>query len=365
MIDLKTISPLPTMGFIFVGDPHIWSHKPGRRKDNYLSSICDKLRQIAHISNERCLWPVILGDLFHQAQDNDLYMLSEVTRIFNMFLRKPIVLVGNHDLTENTLTPGTALELFHSSGQILTLLDNGPFAVIDIVKSLDAGATKERVLIGGTPYGQDIPISLAPWFKGTTHTAIQKKAQCQKIVWITHDDLAFDSNYPGATQLKPIIGCDLAVNGHMHKTQKPIQMGETSWHNPGNISRLSVDLINQDVAVWAWNPWSSLVLAGNDLEAISLEKIPLIAPKGEEIMSLEGRIAKSIITKNDDQAVARSRFVEELRKDQQIARTDEATFLRETLDLELDTEDTPAHVAVIINDLFEKAVRQHQLSKKD
>lgn len=360
MIDLKTISNLPTTGFLFVGDPHIWSHKPGRRKDNYLESICSKLKQIALISNEKNLWPVILGDLFHQAQDNNLYMLSEVTRIFNMFLRKPIVLVGNHDLTENKLTPGTALELFHSSGQILTVLDNAPFAFIDLVDEKDLSKTTERVILGGTPYGEDIPISLAPWFKGTTHDAIKKKAKCDTIIWITHDDLSFDSNYPNAKQLKPILGCDLAVNGHMHRTQKPLRVGNTSWHNPGNISRISVDLIRQDVAVWVWKPALEEETGANDLPVIPLVKICLDVPDGASIISLEGRIASEHQDTLDKKDSGRSRFVEQLRKDQQVVRTDEAHFLRESLDREFEEKSTPEHVVRIVNNLFSQAVSQHQ-----
>lgn len=375
MLKLHEYNPLPHKGLLFVGDPHVWSFKPGRRRDNYLEAICYKLEQIAEISNTRGLWTVILGDLFHHAQDNDLAMISRLTRIFSMFDRKPIVLVGNHDLTEHFLTPGTTLDVFHSSGQILTIVENGPFAEMIMKNGSDGKKEKEhRVIIGGTPYGEDVPKSLSPWFGGTTHASIKKKAGADTVVWITHDDFAFDQSYPNAKELKPILGCDIAVNGHMHRKQRPLRQGETSWYNPGNISRLTVDLLDQDVAVWAWAPDMGEEPSGNDLLVPKLEKITLKAQEAHTVMSLEGRIAQHSKTQlkspgnnnesdNDNAAATSSRFVEQLKNEQNVEKTDEAVFLREALDSAFTEKETPEHVVTIINSLFQKAVREHQEKK--
>lgn len=357
LLHLNDLTSLSFKGLLFVGDPHVWSHKPGRRRDNYLNTICNKLEQIVEICNRRQLVPVILGDLFHHAQDNDLMMISRMTRIFSQFHCTPIVLVGNHDLTETELTEGTTLDVFHSSGQILTIIQNGPFACVDL--QTDGGV--HRVVLGGTPYGQTVPTSLVGWYKTTNdHDSIKKKAKADTVVWITHDDFAFDNSYPNALPLKPILGVDLAVNGHMHRTQKPVRAGETSWHNPGNISRISVDLIDQEVAVWAWEPHLGHTQASNDLPVMALEKILLKHEKGTDIMSLEGRNAKHAEA-TTEKATTTSRFVEELKKEQHVVeKTDEGVYLRETLDAEFELMETPKHIRHIVDQLFQEALEQHR-----
>lgn len=356
MIDLNALCPSPTHGLLFVGDPHVWSLKPGRRRDDYFATICDKLEQIAHISNDRNLWVVCLGDLFHQAQDNNLDMISRLTRVFSLYKRKPIVLVGNHDLTETTLTPGTTLDVFHASGQILAMVDNGPFATLNI----DTPEGVHRLVLGGTPYGQDIPVSLAQWFKGTTHESIKKKAKADTIAWITHEDLAFDNSYPNAVALRPIVGVDIAVNGHMHRMQKPVKMGQTSWYNPGNIARISIDLADQVVAVWAWEPTKKTMPSSNDLDVVYLEQIPLKVQEGKVVLSLEGHIAKKEKVEHLVEATTTSRFVEQLKQDQHVERTDEGVVLRETLNEDYATHEVPEHISLITDELFKQALMQHQ-----
>ena len=73
-------------------------------------------------------------------------------------------------------------------------------------------------------------------------------------ILITHHDLAFGSSYPGAAPLKEIKGVDMLVNGHMHKTTPSVTMGQTTLHNPGNINRLSLDVMDHQEAVWSWTP---------------------------------------------------------------------------------------------------------------
>ena len=75
--------------------------------------------------------------------------------------------------------------------------------------------------------------------------------------WFTHHDIAFDGGYPGAVPPFAVEGCDVLINGHIHKTQKAIMAGRTRWLNPGNITRQSVDLRGPRSA--CLDPWMRAV----------------------------------------------------------------------------------------------------------
>ena len=86
-----------TQGILFIGDPHLWSFKPGRRRDaSFRDTVLGKIAQAAEISNRLNLWPIFLGDLFHAPDDNDVSTLVGLVRVLGTFDRKPVTLEGNH-----------------------------------------------------------------------------------------------------------------------------------------------------------------------------------------------------------------------------------------------------------------------------
>lgn len=220
-------------GILFIGDPHVSSRRPGRRKDDYLSSVLGKLSEAAALCKEYRLLPVILGDLFNRNDDNDLRMLNRLVRVLQEFPTAPWVLEGNHDKEQTVLSEADALVLLASTG---------------VVRVLDRAGVEVEVPVSGQgvcrlvafPYGSELP------------DAIERKADW--TIAVTHHDLAFGNPYPGAQPLKPIQNIDFVVNGHMHDTKKPERRGGTWWHNPGNIEPLSVDLADHVPRVWCWRP---------------------------------------------------------------------------------------------------------------
>lgn len=366
--------PRPCQGLLFIGDPHVWSRRPGRRRDtNYMDTILGKLDWIAQEANARDLWPVILGDLLHEANDSSLVLISRLMAVLQRFDRVPLTMVGNHDLIETTLTEGTVLHVLATAGVINAMTQNAPHALIDIARP--DGSTA-RVLIGGTPYGQVVPVSLAPWVKGvgptTDHPVLQHALGVDNAVWLTHEDLAFDSSYPNAMELHPILGVDLAVNGHMHRAQKPVPTGATVWHNPGNINRLTIDLIDQTPRVWWWQPGDETrAVAADGTQVPALHPLDIPHVPGPHILSLEGTIAAA----HADQAAlladegpaddapeaaqAASQFVELMRSDTHVARSDDGVFLRASVDEEIVQRQAPAPVARIVRRLLDKALNQH------
>lgn len=231
---LDAFSPV---GFLFIGDPHVCSTRIGRRKDDYTSSVLDKLDQAAALCAELRLLPIITGDLLHRNDDSEIRMLNRFTRTLKRFPVPPIVLEGNHDRGRTKLSDDDVLQLLAENG-LVRLTGEGEVEVFDL-----AGSVKPTRL-WACPYGAEIPTSL-PSFDGAT-------------VMLTHHDMAFGSAYPGAAPLTSVTNCDMVVNGHMHDTKESVYVGATWWHNPGNIEPLSVDLASHVPSVWSWVPGQSV-----------------------------------------------------------------------------------------------------------
>lgn len=218
-------------GFLFIGDPHVTSKRPGRRKDDFIASVLGKLAVAAEIAQREGLLPVILGDLFHRAGENHWPTISRLTTVLQQFHVVPVCLGGNHDKGETQLSEVDALAYLHQVG-VLRVVDG------ECQEVLTLQTPRGRIALWAAPYGAALPTSI--------------ESDADQVVLITHHDLAFEGCYPGATELYEIAGCDLVVNGHMHKTAPSVRKGQTHWHCPGNIEPLSVDCIDHVPAVWAW-----------------------------------------------------------------------------------------------------------------
>lgn len=294
-------------GFLFIGDPHVSSKRIGRRKDDYLGSVLGKLSQCAALAAKLQLIPVILGDLFHRNDDSNLSMLNRLMRVLQEFPCTPIVLEGNHDKEQSTLTASDALDLLQLAGVVKVA--SRP----ELIQEFCFDGRSVR--LWACPYGSDVPDQL-PAFAGVT-------------VMLTHHDLAFGSAYPGSKPLKPVEGCDMVVNGHMHDTKKSVLQGQTWWHNPGNIEPLSIDLAGHVPQAWAWFADSSV----DKLEGHALDHgVDLFDLTGVQVEATDGLIAVEQF-----KPVA-SEFAQLLsaQTSMDAARTDDATILLEDLNDALD-----------------------------
>lgn len=215
-------------GIQFIGDPHVSSRRPGRRKEGYTESVLAKLERCAELSREHRWVSVITGDLFHTSRDSDLAMLSRLIQVLRSFYAPVRVLTGNHDLSRDALSDADALSLLFLAGAAVPLTD----------ETVEIGSDTVRIL--GVDYGTPIP------------DRIESYGTAAVTCLVTHHDLAFGSAYPGALPLKSIAGVDFVVNGHMHATKPAQLVGSTWWHNPGNIEPLSIDLRAHLPACWVW-----------------------------------------------------------------------------------------------------------------
>lgn len=226
-----------------IGDPHVSSKRPGRRRAGYTEGLLEKLEACARLSKERKAFTVITGDLFHRNDENDLATLTKLARVFKKFYATVTVYEGNHDKMTESIVDGDALMLLAETGSLRVVSTNGPF---------------ERLQIAGC----DVQLFCAQ-FGSELPTRLQSDSQVN--ILFTHHDLAFEGAYPGAKDLAPIRGCDLLINGHMHKTTPPVTLESTTFWNPGNIEPLSIDLEDHVPKTWFWVPSNPKFLEGVEL----------------------------------------------------------------------------------------------------
>lgn len=291
-------------GFLFIGDTHL-AVRPGRRIDDYASAILNKLSQAARIAKERRLYPVCLGDLFNRAKENDLQLLSRCISVLREFEVPMLVLAGSHDRTESWFTDKDAAQLLASTG------------VIELVEQpghvLTLACAAGDVALWATPAGVPVPHSVP-------------SAPGSRNIMITHHDFDFRGPYPGCHELHEIEGCDLLVNGHMHTPAPMVLRGRTACHNPGSLSRVSVDLKKHKPVVSAWTP----------AHGLSLEAIPVDFAEhvfdltGKEVYAADPKALKAELPKG----LRLSSFASKLRGADELeaGRTDDGAVMVEELE---------------------------------
>lgn len=223
---------------LIIGDPHASSKPIGRRKANYTWSVLNKLEQAAAVARKHNAFTVITGDLLHTNDDNDLTFLNRLSRSLQLFPGVH-VLMGNHDKLRGRdgLSDVDALSL------LLKMRD-----VFELERQVIT-VQGQSVHLEPCPYGHAIP-------QRVERALGPDGAAARHCLLFTHHDLAFGGAYPGSAPLHPIEGVDCVVNGHMHDTKPSVKLGDTVWHNPGNIEPVSIDLAAHRPAVWLWTPKS-------------------------------------------------------------------------------------------------------------
>lgn len=243
-------------GLLFVGDPHLWSLSPGTRIDvdmSFAEVVLDKINQAIDIALEHNLFLVFLGDLFDDDEEKDNLILVKLMKLLKRLPEPPVTILGNHEKKEIKLTDDVALSVIKEAG------------LIDVIEKTEVYAkfefkNKQVVYLGGTPYGMPIPVDIKPYLKK------KDNEENSDVIWITHHDLAFGEDYPGAQQLREVQNCFMLVNGHNHVTKNPMQIGMTKCFNPGNITRMTTADVNHIPRVWQWLPELKNELISYDLK---------------------------------------------------------------------------------------------------
>ena len=209
-------------GLFLVADPHLADNPPGQRLAGYLDQIMSKLGACLDRADELGMVPVLLGDLFHWPRDNSNKMLVELIRLFGGRSgdAQVRVLVGNHDKYQSRFTDDVSLAVLETAGVIRLMKEDGPQFVLDTPEG--------PVLVCASPDGSPLP-------KGYD----REEGDPDTVVWLTHHNIQFPEFIERAYSIKELPGIDWLINGHIHRPQPTVTKGQTTWANPGNITRLT------------------------------------------------------------------------------------------------------------------------------
>lgn len=317
-------------GFLFIGDVHITSRRPGRRLDDYASACLAKLEQASSIAKERNLYPICLGDLFHRSSENDIGLLSRLMAVLRQFNEPLLVLAGSHDRAETWFTEKDAANLLADSGALNLVQDPG--------KVLSLSCRGQSVDLFATPAGCLVPESV--------------ESEADHAIMITHHDFDFNGMYPGAHELKEIMNCQLLVNGHMHHPTPSVMKGSTACHNPGSLTRPSVDLKNHKPVVSVWTPAHGLSLESVELNIVS----DVFDMTGKEVFAAEPRELKASLPKG----LRLSSFASKLRQaeDLEANRTEDGSILVEELETYFKLFESPDNLKRYLTGLVAEVVEE-------
>lgn len=315
-------------GLLFIGDPHLSSRKPGRRKDDdFPAVVLGKIEHLVEVANRERYLPVFLGDMYDSPVEADEEVKTRLTRVLKKSWTVPVCNVGNHDIRNAVLTDGDSLAYLAESGVVRACARSGP------VETVTMGGKK--VGLGATPYGQSFPLDARPHFPDV-----------DAVVWITHHDIAFADPYPGSAAPQAIAGCKLVVNGHMHLAKPFVKVGGTVWFNPGNITRQAIDAIDHEPAAW-------VLLASGALEKVGI-------PHEKAVFDLTGKLV-SAISPGEDPRKSEGRdseFVSLLQADDSMDmdRSDDGSILMEEISAKFAADGTEPDVRSVIESLHREAV---------
>lgn len=316
-------------GFLFIGDPHLDSKRPGRRLDeDFTKTVLKKIEFCIDQASDKNLIPVLLGDLF----DRNVVpkrVENQVARILARSKHLPIANVGNHDKKDRLLNDDDSLMSFAISGAMHVCLDAGPIGIFEI--------EGQRIGLGASPYDQPIPTDVTMYFPDV-----------DMVIWITHHDLAFESPYPGSEPLIEIKGCRLAINGHMHLAKPPVAVGGTTWFNPGNITRQFLDAIDHEPAVYEFSTKGKLS--------------KIVVPHEKLIFDLTGKLIDPVSPGEQKEGSESglgqdSAFVDILKAEESLdmKRTDDGSVAREEVEAKFKKDSTPPEIQTLVLELLNKA----------
>ncbi|WP_285906013.1 metallophosphoesterase family protein [Pseudodesulfovibrio pelocollis] len=234
-----SVETIRANGLFLVADPHLADLPPGQRLDGYLEQIMSKLGACLDRARDLGMVPVVLGDLFHRPRDNSNKMLVELIRLFGSRTGSDRVwaLVGNHDKYQSRFTEDLTIAVLEAAGALRLMKEEGPQFILET----DTGA----VLVGASPDGSPLP-------RGYERAPDGPSA----VVWLTHHNIRFPEFEDLAYAIRELPGIDWLINGHIHRPQPTVRAGQTTWANPGNITRLTFSRrsLERQPAAAIWTP---------------------------------------------------------------------------------------------------------------
>lgn len=274
-------------GILVVGDAHITSKKPSKRKEkNWMDVTLNKIKQIVEIAKKEDYIIVFLGDVFDTPVEESEILKTQFIRILSQAPHTSYTNVGNHDIASDILSDGDTLAMLSEIDKPLCAMRN----------NMDGGVfllNGHRIGLGFTPYGMPIPNDVTHLFDNV-----------ENVLWFTHHDVVFDGKkYPHMIQPFEIKGCDAVFNGHIHDKKDFIQVGETCWMNYGSLTRMSIDCAQHQPVVVAVNPEAGGLIEYNiehNIDAFDLTIRQIGDKKEDYFESKMGKISELIQSRKNN-----------------------------------------------------------------
>ncbi len=211
-------------GLLVIGDPHVEGRTPGFRTDDFPKAILKKLQWCLEHARKNKLLPVFLGDLFDKPRDNPTWLIGE---LIELLMPWPAVgIYGNHDCADTELDENDSLSI---------LIKSGCFQLVSKDNFWSELIEGHRVVVAGSSYRHDIP----QFFDLDKVPKDSMFEEPPTVVWLAHHDIDIGNYQNGKFGPHEMINVDLLINGHIHRPANPVKKGQTTWMNPGNISRRS------------------------------------------------------------------------------------------------------------------------------
>lgn len=216
--------------FGFYTDCHFTNHHI--RNDNYKQTILNKLRSIyrqAKLQNFDFM--TFGGDFFHTHKVLDIGIIVSVCEILKQFGKPTYVLIGNHDIYGNSLNG------YHDStlSLLCTIL---PQLFVPLFNPIQL----DDIIIYGCNTFNDLQYTIQH---------IEKRQDKFQLMLDHH--MIYDKGINGTTIIHPKqLGennLDLILSGHVHMGYPLYTYGNTSYYNPGSLSRTSRDLKDMKVSM--------------------------------------------------------------------------------------------------------------------
>jgi DNA repair exonuclease SbcCD nuclease subunit len=218
-----------------LNDPHLCEKAPRNRTDEYFTdTVVEIFSAIATAKDNDCEAMLLPGDLFH---------IPAASRVPHSLVSAWLTLFSNSSMPSVFITPGNH-DL--SAGRIDSL-ESQPIGILGYHPKVTILHSGQVSMFNG------ITIRGIEWNYQMSKRSMKAVSEVPTDILITHAPITHAPN-PFYSTIQPdqLQGiASIVAYGHIHKTERPVKIGDTIFSNPGALSRgsISEDDVNRTPSV--------------------------------------------------------------------------------------------------------------------